>query len=148
MKIAGRKWLVAAAVMSFAASLLHIATIAGGGDWYRFLGAGEQMARLDESGSWRPALLTLFISAILAGWGLYALSATGLIRRLPFLRTALLAIVAVLALRALQVFFPATWGPELGFTFMAITSAIVATMGLTFAVGTIRAWSALKKVRA
>ncbi|MGB3165422.1 MAG: hypothetical protein WBA68_01450 [Alteraurantiacibacter sp.] len=147
MKTPGRNWLKSAAAASFAASLLHLACIVGGGDWYRFFGADETMARLAEAGSWRPAILTLFIAVVLFGWGLYALSGAGLLRRLPFLRTALVAIAVVLFARAVFAFFPATWGPELGLRFMAISSAIVGVMGFLFAVGTAQAWPTLKKVR-
>ncbi|MCT7653981.1 hypothetical protein MBH78_02710 [Oceanimonas sp. NS1] len=48
---------------SLLAALLHLAVIAGGPDWYRFFGAGEQMAKLAEQSSWYPALLTLMISS-------------------------------------------------------------------------------------
>lgn len=148
MNSAGKSWLVAAAAMSFVASLLHLACIVGGGDWYRFFGAGERMARLDEADSWTPAIITAVIAIILAGWGLYALSGAGIVRKLPLLRTGLVAIAIVLLARASMVAFPATWGPELGFTFMAITSAIVGIMGLTFAMGTAKSWAYMSKSKA
>lgn len=47
----GSHQLVIAGSMSFISSLLHIAIILGGPDWYRFFGAGEQMAKMTESGS-------------------------------------------------------------------------------------------------
>ena len=37
-------------VLSAAASLLHLAVIAGGPAWYRFFGAGEGMAQMAERG--------------------------------------------------------------------------------------------------
>jgi hypothetical protein len=43
-----------------------------------------------------------------------------------------------------MVAFPTTWGPELGFSFMAITSAIVGIMGLTLAVGTAKSWAYMR----
>lgn len=106
------------------------------------------MAQLDEGGSWTPAIITAVIAIILAGWGLYALSGAGIIRKLPLLRTGLVAIAIVLLARASFVAIPATWGPELGFTFMAITSAIVGVMGLTFAVGTAKSWAYMRKSQA
>lgn len=130
--------------MSFIASFLHLACIVGGGDWYRFFGAGERMARLDEAGAWTPAIITAVIAIILARWGLYALSGAGIVRKLPLLRTGLVAIAMVLLARAGMVAFPATWGPELGLAFMAITSAIVGVMGLTFAVGTAKSWAYMR----
>jgi hypothetical protein len=131
--------------MSFAASLLHLACIVGGGDWYRFFGAGERMARLDEAGSWTPAIITAVIAIFLAGWGLYALSGAGIVRRVPLLRTGLGAIAIVLLARTSFVAIPATWGPGASFAFMAVTSAITGIMGLTFAVGTTKSWAYMRK---
>jgi hypothetical protein len=37
-------WLVGGGILSAIAALLHAAVIAGGPDWYRFFGAGEEMA--------------------------------------------------------------------------------------------------------
>ena len=63
------------------ASLLHVAIILGGPDWYRFFGAGERMARLAARGSTYPTVLTASIAVVLGLWTLYALSGAGLIRR-------------------------------------------------------------------
>ncbi len=144
MKSAGKNWLVAAAVMSLLTALLHVASIIGGGDWYRFFGAGEQMARLDEAGSWKPAIITGVIAIILAGWCLYALSGAGMVRRVPLLRTGLIAITVVLLARTACLAFPATWGPDASFAFMAVTSAITGIMGLAFAVGIAKSWRYMK----
>jgi hypothetical protein len=94
-------WLVAAALLGGAAAALHLAAIAGGPSWYRFLGAGERMARLAEAGSLRPALITLAIAALLATWSAYALAGAGLIPKLPLMRTALVAITGIYLLRGL-----------------------------------------------
>lgn len=73
------RFLIAASALSFIASLLHVACIFGGPDWYRFFGAGEQMAQLAEQGSTYPTYVTLAIAVIIALWGLYALSGAGVI---------------------------------------------------------------------
>src|SRR3712207_9506617 len=91
----GGTWLLRGALLTGAASLLHVAIIVGGPDWYRFFGAGERMARLAARGSSYPAILTAGIAAALAVWALYALSGAGVVRRLPFLRLALALIAAV-----------------------------------------------------
>jgi hypothetical protein len=51
--------LILAGVGSLAASILHLACIAGGPDWYRFFGAGERMARMAARGHWYPTVVTL-----------------------------------------------------------------------------------------
>jgi hypothetical protein len=96
--------LILAAALDMLAALLHLSCIAFGAAWYRFFGAGEKMARLAEAGSWRPAIVTCGIAAVLTIWGLYALSGAGVIGRLPLLRLALCAITAVYLLRGLAGF--------------------------------------------
>ena len=136
-------WLIAAAALSAGAAILHLATIAGGPGWYRFLGAGERMARLAEVGSPRPALITLAIAAVLASWSAYALAGAGLIPRLPLLRTALVAITAVYLLRGLVLLPALAMNGGRASPFLWWSSLIVLAFGIVYAVGTIRAWPAL-----
>ena len=135
--------LVVAGAGSLAASVLHVACIAGGPDWYRFFGAGERMARSASRGHWYPTAVTLGIATILAGWALYAWSAAGFIRRLPLLRPVLCAITGVYLLRALafvplQVFFP---GNSAAFWYRE--SGICLGLGLLHAIGLRQAWPRL-----
>ena len=139
----GFAWLVAGAGLSALAALLHLAVIAGGPDWYRFFGAGEEMARLAERGSPRPALITLAIAAILAIWSAYALSGAGLIRRLPLLRTGLVVIAAVYLLRGLALLPVLAMNGGSADAFTWWSSLIVLAYGVAYAVGTFRAWPAL-----
>lgn len=139
----GGAWLTAAAALSALAALLHLAVIAGGPDWYRFFGAGEEMARMAERGSPVPALVTLGIVALLAAWSAYALAGAGQIRRLPLLRTALVAITAIYLLRGLVLLPALLLNPRLVDSFMLWSSFIVLGYGIVHAVGTFRAWPAL-----
>src|SRR3712207_4399520 len=91
----GGTWLLRGALLTGAASLLHVAIIFGGPDWYRFFGAGERMARLAARGSAYPAVLTAAIASVLGLWALYALSGARVIRRLPLLRPSLVLISVV-----------------------------------------------------
>jgi hypothetical protein len=142
-------WLIAAAWMSIAASLLHIGCIIGGPEWYRFFGAGEAMALAAERGSWVPPIMTAVIAAILAAWAVFAFGAAGIGWRPPLARTALVAIAAVLLARAALAFVPGVWAPEQTLAFIATTSAICFVMGACFAIGTWQAWPILshKEVR-
>lgn len=137
-------WLVAAGVLSATASLLHVATIIGGPDWYRFFGAGEEMARAAERGSSMPSLVTAGIAAILAVWAIYAFSAAGFIRRLPLLRTALVLITGVYLLRGLALIPLLALKPQLVDTFAVVSSLIVLCYGMTYAVATWLAWPSLR----
>ncbi len=141
----GKSWLIAAALLSAVASVMHLAVIAGGPDWYRFFGAGEEMARMAERGSPAPALVTLGIAAVLAAWSAYALSAAGKIRRLPLIRTALVAISGIYLLRGLVLLPALAFNPGKVDVFMLWSSLIVLVYGLTYAIGTFRAWPTLAR---
>ena len=130
-----------------AAALLHVAMIAGGADWYRFFGAGEQMARNAERGSIFPAVVTACIAAILGVWALYGLSGGGVIRRLPFLRLAVTLIAAVYLARGIlgiplvmMIDDPYMNQLKAKMTFMVVTSAICVALGLCYAIGAARLW--------
>lgn len=136
-------WLVAGGVLSALAAILHLAVIAGGPDWYRFFGAGEEMARMAERGLLRPTLYTLGIASILGIWSAYAFAGAGLLPRLPLIRTALVAISAVYLLRGLAPIPLALLRPELLGPFALWSSLIVSVYGVCYAIGTWRAWPAL-----
>ncbi len=130
--------------MSLAGALLHILIIAAGPDWYRFFGAGEQMARADERGEWGPALITLGIAALLTLAALYAFAGAGLIRRLPLMRLALITISAIYLLRAFV--FPIMALQTHGVSqFNMWSSSIILIFGVAYALGTWQAWADLMK---
>jgi hypothetical protein len=142
---AANVWLVAGGMLSAAAALLHLAIIAGGPDWYRLFGAGERMAHMAERGHWYPPLAAIVIAALLALWAAYAFAGAGLLRRLPLMRTALLAISAVYLLRGLAVVPIALLWPALLTPFTIWSSLIVLVYGIVHAVGTWRAWPGLSQ---
>lgn len=88
-----------AGALSFFASFIHLAIIVGGPSWYRFFGAGEQMASMAENGMYQPILITLFISVMLAALGAYAWSAAGVLPKLPLLKFVLLSATLIYLLR-------------------------------------------------
>lgn len=131
--------------LSLAASLLHLACIVGGPDWYRFFGAGEEMAQAAERGELAPTILTLGIAAMLAIWAAYAFAGAGRIARLPLLRTGLVIISAIYILRGLILIPSHLLRPELTDAFLVWSSLIVLVYGLAYGVGTWRAWPALAR---
>lgn len=143
MKPARNPALVTGGVLSLAASLLHIACIVGGPDWYRFLGAGEGMATMAEQGSVVPTLLTLGIATVLAIWAAYAFSGAGLIPRLPLLRTGLVVISAIYLLRGLALIPALAINGGDVMPFILWSSLIVLVYGVAYAVGTWVAWPGL-----
>lgn len=135
--------LVVAGALSALAALAHIGCIYFGASWYRFFGAGEQMAIMAEQGSLRPTIITSVIVIILSIWSLYAFSAAGLIGKLPLIRTALIIITAIYLLRGVVGFFfisnPLGRSPEFWFW----SSAICLSLGLLHLIGLKQQWASL-----
>lgn len=134
------RFLIAGAIFSGVAALLHLGCIIFGGDWYRFFGAGEQMAQMAEAGQLYPTIVTSFIVFVLSTWSLYALSGAGIIFRLPLLRTGLCVIASIYLLRAVAFFPLIKMFPENSMLFWIISSSICLTFGLFYLVGVIQAW--------
>jgi hypothetical protein len=139
----GNKWLIAGGLLSAAAALLHIAIIFGGAGSYRFFGAGEGMARAAEAGALRPPLTAFAIATVLLVWALYAFSGAGLLRPLPLLRTALVAISAIYLLRAFVPLPMLLLRPDRVDSFVVWSSLVVLVYGVSYAVGTWTAWPLL-----
>lgn len=137
------KLLVFGATLSAIAALLHVGCIYFGAPWYRFFGAGEELAQLAEAGSWIPGLITAGIALVLGIWALYALSAAGAIRRLPLLRTVLCIVTGIYLLRGLAALPVAVLQPEQATAFLWWSSAICLGFGLVHLVGLRQRWPVL-----
>jgi len=139
------QYLTFAGIGTVIASILHIAIIIGGPDWYRFFGAGEGMAQLAEKGSNYPIITTSIIAATLAIWAFYAFSGAGFIQKLPLLKPILVIISIVFIIRGLFgiplviiLDHPYLNELEAKMTFMMISSIISLTLGLFYLKGAIK----------
>jgi len=136
-------WLIAAGALNAGAALLHLACIIGGPTWYRFLGAGERMARLAERGSLRPTLITIGIATMLGLWSAFAFSGAGVLPHLPLLRPALIAICVIYALRAAALPAMLSRMPDRSRAFLVLSSAIVLGFAIVHGIGIWLNWSRL-----
>ena len=134
-------WLIVGGALSAAAAILHVGVIIGGPAWYRFFGAGVSMARMAERGELFPAIVTAGIAIVHAVWAAYAFAGAGLIRTLPLMRTALVAISLIYLVRGLLI-VPVLMSASPK-TFDIWSSLIVLGYGIVYAIGTARAWPAL-----
>lgn len=136
-------YLVVAGCLSAVAALMHIGCIAFGAPWYRFFGAGEQMAVMAEQGMIKPTIITSFIVVVLSIWSLYAFSAAGVIGCLPFIRLALIVITAIYLVRGIAgIYFvanPIGRSPE----FWIWSSVICLSIGLLHMIGLKQQWTSL-----
>ncbi|CAM5195267.1 hypothetical protein [Alishewanella longhuensis] len=145
MKSKPNKYLVIAAMCCVVAAIAHLGCIVFGADWYRFFGAGEQMAQMAEQGLWYPAMVTSAIVLILFIWAFYGLAGAGVIKRLPLTRLALILISAIFILRGISFAALMPMFPENSLTFWLISSGICLLIGGCFAVGTYQQWPNLTR---
>jgi len=140
-------YFIIAGMLSAFASLLHIGCIYFGASWYRFFGAGEQMAILAEQGSIKPTIITSGIVMVLAIWSLYAFSAAGLLTKFPLMRLALVTITSVYLLRGIAGLFFAVnpEGQYLGNSsqFWFWSSVICLSFGIVHLMGLKQRWANL-----
>ena len=122
------------------ASVAHLACIVLGAPAYRFMGAGERMARAVEAGRTQPTVVTLAIAGVLFLWALYAFSGAGIGPRLPFTKIALVLISAAYLARALAFPLLRPRLPENSNTFWWVSSGICLVLGLLHAVGLMAVW--------
>ncbi len=131
--------LMTGAGLSFIAAMLHLVVIIGGPSWYHLFGAGKRFVRAAEAGKRCPTLITLGIAAILAGFGLYALSGAGFLPPLPMLRPLLCVITLVYLIRGVAgpVVLRGTGRSPI---FIWTTSGICLIYGLCHLVGSAQMW--------
>ena len=126
------------------AALAHLGCIIFGGDWYRFFGAGEQMASLADNGDWYPTIVTSVIVLVLTLWALYGLSGAKVIPKLPSLKLGLLVISFIYVICGLAFVVIMPMFPENSLTFWIVSSSICLGIGALYSVGTFQNWSTLR----
>jgi len=136
-------FLIVAGTLSAIVAALHLGCIFFGAAWYRFFGAGEQMAVLAEQGSSQPTIITSGIVLVLCVWSLYAFSAAGIIIRLPLMRLALVLITLIYLVRGIAGFFlvssPMGRSPD----FWIWSSMICLIFGIIHLIGLKQVWAKL-----
>ena len=136
-------WLIIGGGLSAVAALIHVGCIVNGPDWYRLFGAPESLIRAVENGDPTLHWMTAAIAIILAIWSAYAFAGAGFIRRLPLMRTALVAISAIYLARGVLI-VPVLLQPDPR-PFDLWSSLIVLGYGLIYLIGTWRAWPSLSR---
>ncbi|MCQ8877063.1 hypothetical protein NQT69_03295 [Pseudoalteromonas shioyasakiensis] len=137
------KPLLLGAIFSAVAALAHLGCILFGASWYRFFGAGEQMAIMAEAGHSYPTQVTSVLIFILSVWAIYGLSGANVITKLPLIRVALILISSIYILRGLAFVFIMPMFPQNSLTFWLVSSAICFSIGMLYALGTYQSWARL-----
>ncbi|MEO5761281.1 MAG: hypothetical protein ABIR28_03125 [Vicinamibacteria bacterium] len=136
----GERLLIMGGGLSAIVALVHLGTVFIGGAAYRYLGAGERMARMADRGALSPIVITLGLTAMFAVWSACAFSGAGLLPPLPFLKASLLVIGSIYTLRGLvlipQIVLFATSGATAVAPRHLFFSAVSLTLGVAYLLGT------------
>ncbi len=138
------KILLIAGILNATAAILHIGCIYFGAAWYRFFGAGEQMALMAEKGSLQPTIITSGIVIVLSIWASYAFAAAADVK-LPYMRPVLIVITSIYLIRAVVGGVLALMDIELGRSvdFWFWSSAISLIFASAHLLGLKQVWSRL-----
>ncbi len=120
---------LSAALCNIGVAILHIYVILQGPWAYRYFGAGEELAKMAEQGSYLPMLLTSFITLVFAIFALYCLAGAGWDLRLPFLRFSLVGIATMFTLRGSLLLAAAALGMKVS-SFDLWSSVVSLAIGL------------------
>ena len=130
------KLLISASLIASAAALWHILCIFGGPSWFAFARAPKIIIESAQQGTVLAPVATLFVSGLMFLCSLFALSSTGLVRRLPLTRTALVVIASLCILRAI-IAIPFMFINGALDLWQAIASFVWFYVGFCFSIGTL-----------
>lgn len=148
MSTFARNYLISTGLAACAGSVLHIAILFGGPDWYAFFGAPSGLVEMARVGNLRAPVSCVVIAALLVVLAAYAFSGAGVIRRLPLLRTSLALMAGVLILRGVLFIPMILWRPgslsricdcRSVDSFVVMTSLLCLAMGIGYAMGALGA---------
>jgi hypothetical protein len=118
-------------------ALLHIVVLIGGPKWIAFVGAPAWAVRSAREGTWIAPVGALSIAALLTAWGLYAFSAVGWFRPLPFVKPVLGLIAVIFIVRGaiiLPLLARVNWSSPID-QFVVTSSLFIFALGVAYGVG-------------
>ena len=95
------KLLTSAGVVAFAAAIWHLLCILGGPSWYSFARAPHVLIESAQQGTYLAPVVTIIVAGLMFICSAYALSAAGLMRKIPLTTAALATIALICIIRAL-----------------------------------------------
>ncbi|PCH94265.1 MAG: hypothetical protein COB83_12015 [Gammaproteobacteria bacterium] len=95
------KLLISAGVIASFAAIWHLLCILGGPSWFVFARAPQQIIDSAQQGTLLAPVGTVIVACLMFACTVFAFSAAGLIRKVPLLKSALIAIAVLCTLRGL-----------------------------------------------
>lgn len=107
------KFLVVGGIIAGLTAVWHLLCIAGGPGWYAFARAPRAVVESARQGTLFAPVGAIVLATLFFACTAYALSGAGIIKKLPFLQSALVTISVICLVRALVV-VPALLAGRLG----------------------------------
>ena len=130
------KFLISAGVIAAASAVWHLLCMLGGPSWFAFARAPQQIIESAQQGTLLAPIGTVIVAGLMFACTIFAFSAVGLIRKVPFLKPALITISLLCTLRGLIAipFLVTTTGLDV---WEVIASSVWFYVGICFIVGSI-----------
>jgi len=129
------KLLVSAGAIAFAAAIWHLLCILGGPSWFAFARAPQQIIDSAQQGTLLAPIGTIAVASLMFACSFYAFSATGLIRKMPLLKPALITISLLCTIRGLIV-IPVLLAAKSWDVWEMVASSVWFYVGVCFILGT------------
>jgi hypothetical protein len=128
--------LISAGIIASASAIWHLLCILGGPRWFIFARAPQQIIDSVQQGTLLAPIATLAVASLMFACTVFAFSAAGLIRKVPFLKSALIAIATLCILRGLIAIpkFVTPLGLDI---WQIVASTVWLYVGICFFVGSI-----------
>ena len=128
------KLLTSAGIIFSLAAIWHLLCIIGGPAWFTFARAPSAIVISAQQGTLLAPIGTIIVALLMFTCTLYAFSGSGLIRKIPLLKTALITI-SILCLLRVMVVFPSLLYSSFTDTWQLIATSVWLFLGICFLVG-------------
>lgn len=130
------KFLISAGVIASLSAIWHLLCIFGGPSWFAFARAPQQIINSAEQGTLLAPFGTVVVACLMFACSIFAFSATGLIGKVPLLKSALITIALFCTLRG--IFGIPTFVNSMGVDlWQVIASTVWFYVGVCFVAGSI-----------
>lgn len=139
------KLLISAGIIALASAIWHLLCIFGGTRWFIFARAPQQIIESAAQGTLLAPVATIVVASLMFACSVFSFSAVGLIRKVPFLKSALITIGVLCTLRGL-IAIPTFINPTGFDIWQIVASTIWFYVGICFAVGSLEQYKLGKLV--
>lgn len=130
------KLLISAGAIASASAVWHLLCIFGGPSWFIFARAPQQIIESAQQGTLLAPFGTIIVASLMFACTVFAFSAVGIIRKVPFIKSALITIAILCTLRGI-IAIPVLVTPAGLDVWQIIASSIWFYVGICFIAGSI-----------